>query len=144
MPHPKNVLAQPVPPEQRPRTCQWGHPIVWLLGGDEANGDGCLLGACACCLRREDNRSDKHNASVPNLWRYVPPRWNREGKLTPYFPSMNRVAFALAVRLYDLAGCPAPSEASLASAARLIRRATVHLQTAPRPSVGPIPGVSGK
>lgn len=139
MPTAKNILAQPLDPGERPTTCQAGHPIVWLLDGTEANGDGCLLGVCECAVRKEDGRTDRHNMSTPNLWRYVPPRGRiLTGRLTAYFPSMSRTTFALAVRLYRLLQPPSP--AGMTDAALLIRQATHALRQAPRPSVGPIPG----
>ena len=106
MPAPRRVLLTPLAAANRaPGVCQAGHPIVWLLDGTEANGDGSLLGGCACSLRPENERQGKQ-ASTPVLWRYTPPMALRSGRLTPFFPSMNRVAFALAMRLLDLHGTP--------------------------------------
>lgn len=101
MPAPRRVLLTPLGAAGRvPGACQLGHEIVWLLDGTEVNGDGSLIGGCACAYRHEDGRSGKQ-ASTPSLWRYVPARGLVQGRLTPFFPSMNRVAYALALRLLD-------------------------------------------
>lgn len=106
MPAPRRVLLTPLAAANRaPGVCQAGHPIVWLLDGTEVNGDGSLLGGCACSLRKEDGHTGRMS-STPTLWRYTPPVALRRGRITPFFPSMNRVAFALAVRLLDLYGTP--------------------------------------
>ena len=99
-------MSAPGPvPGAPPATCQFGHPLVWLLspGLEHAGGEG--LAACACTRRRLDGREFK--GSQPVLWRWSPARPQGRGRcspaaLRPQFVSQNRVAFALALRLLDL------------------------------------------
>jgi hypothetical protein len=108
VPTPKNI--RPGPPEGLPANCQLGHPLTWLTDGTEPNGDGAVIGACACTARREDNRTDVRNGSVPVLWRFVPGSSSRASRLCPLFPSMNRLAFALALRLFEVGAITLPYE----------------------------------
>lgn len=108
MPTPKNVRTGP--PEGRPAVCQLGHPLTWLTDGTEPNGDGAVVAACVCTARREDNRTDVRNGSVPVLWRFVPGAPGRPARLCPLFPSMNRLAFAMALRLFEVGAITVPYE----------------------------------
>lgn len=81
----------------RPASCQRGHPLRWLLLPRDPFSGGEGLAACACAERPLDGHAGRAG-STPILWRWVdgPP-----AALRPVLPSQNRLAFALALALYD-------------------------------------------
>jgi len=87
-------LTRKPPAVVPPAVCARGHALVWLLGPAQPFSEGEGLAACDCSLRGVEGRLK--NGSQPTLWRWVPAR---PRALSPIFPSQNRLAFALALRL---------------------------------------------